>query len=559
MKFILVFVSLLTLPNLTFGQIDDFSWLTVRDGRTWFEVSDIYADGSVLSAGNHKDLDIDPGICDSIFTAPNSYFGAFVQKLNPDGTLAWAHEYSFGNGQMSIISLCIDPNGISYLTGFIDGQIDFDPSTPGFEVNSTDKDIFLLSFDIDGNFRWVLSIVEGGNETPGDVKTDLEGNVYLFGEINDDADLDPGPGVYHLNERWGYESFIEKLTTNGDFLWAKRTIGRRKGRIEIDGNQNIYIGNNLRYNAVTDVGDTLFVEENSDRLIQKLNSDGNQVWNRKYVNSDAHWNTSIALDRESNLYYQSDFYHSLNVDPGASELYINSNGNWDGFIQKIDSSGTMIWTKTFGGTGQALSNDIAISPDNYLYSVGSFFGAMDFVPSSTDDDLQEVGSGGDSYLAKFDLGGNFHHCYSFSSGHVDDGVRVHCDSIGGILFHGKYKGEFVIQTNLGPRFIPDNGGYFLLKFSDSNVNNENQLNIGLSPNPVNHIVSVDQLDNSEYAQPESHIVIKVYDDLGRFLFDKESDTPHTELNLSNYRAGVYYIEVRRGGDFFLEKVSKVGK
>lgn len=321
----------------------------------------------------------------------------------------------------------------------------------------------------------------------------------------------------------------------------------------------MYVLNNFDGFAITEAGDTLSSNIKTDLLIQKLNSNGEQEWIRKYGNDKSLRSAALALDKDMNVYCEASFSGSLNVDPGNSDLVINSTASsYDVFIQKLTSNGSMVWTKRFGGAGTEFGEDMTIAPDGHIYSIGNFVGELDFIPSSMDDNLY-ASTYNDGFFAKFDLDGQFVYSFSFGSNRDDYGERIHCDSSNNVIVHGRYEGELAINTDEGDRIVFSNGNHFLLKFGEPNINTENNLYIGLSPNPVENIVSVDQLDASEFAQLESTIEIKIFDDLGRFIFKTVSNSVHTEIDLSNYRIGVYLIQVKRGNKYFLEKVVKTGK
>lgn len=560
---LILFVT--TIISITlFGQTENLAWVMARDGFSTFEISDVYPDGSIISAGGVlSTLDLDPSCNDILVTSPDLGSSSFIQKLNPDGSLAWANEYKAGSGEIFITGMCIDLQGNAYIAGNLDGYMDFDPTTPGYELDFAEYNIFILSLDVNGNFRWVQKLGDGGIDKVGDITTDNSGNVYLFGSLYFNfTDFDPGAGFVQLPERLGYDSFVEKLTSNGDFIWAKRTLGIGAGDIVVDDQENIYIGNGFTTYAITDAGISLTPGPTGQMVIQKLNTIGEQVWVRKYGNDYGMRIPSLALDTEMNLYCQNSYSNLLNVDPGYSELSLNSTGIYDVFIQKIHSDGTMIWTKNFGGNGSNFGLDLNISPDQFIYSTGSFTGTIDFTPLGIDDDL-ESGSiyRENGYLAKLNLDGDFVSSLGFGNlTYTDDeGIAIHSDSDGNLILHAHSFGDFFFETPEGNRFVHSTGNHFIAKFGSTNQNPMNQLNIGVSPNPVVNSVSVNQLDHTEFGMLESEIKIRIFDGHGKVIYEVTSNTVFTEIDLTKQGIGTYYIEVTEGDKYFLEKVIKLGE
>ncbi len=53
------------------------------------------------------------------------------------------------------------------------------------------------------------------------IKADPRGNVYSVGIFSGTPDFDPGSGTYTLNSGTNYATYISKLDSSGNFLWAR--------------------------------------------------------------------------------------------------------------------------------------------------------------------------------------------------------------------------------------------------------------------------------------------------------------------------------------------------
>ena len=60
--------------------------------------------------------------------------------------------------------------------------------------------------------------------------------------------------------------------------------------------------------------------------------------------------------------------HNADLDPGAGTSTETSNGSYDLFIQKLNSSGAFQWVKTFGGTAQDDIYDIELDNTGNIYT-----------------------------------------------------------------------------------------------------------------------------------------------------------------------------------------------
>lgn len=151
-------------------------------------------------------IDFDPG--PGAYNLSGGFEGdIFVLKLSADGQFNWVRELQ-ENVWINRASgpLALDIFGNLYLTGFYVGPNDFDPGpdtvllssnnyTPG---QSNYTDLFLLSLNAAGDFRWVGTIGGPGEDKSKCVVTDHSGNIYFTGVYNKVVDFDPGPIQYNL-------------------------------------------------------------------------------------------------------------------------------------------------------------------------------------------------------------------------------------------------------------------------------------------------------------------------------------------------------------------------
>jgi len=52
---------------------------------------------------------------------------------------------------------------------------------------------------------------------------------------------------------------------------------------------------------------------------------------------------SVAVDSSGNVYTTGYFEGTVDFDPGAGTTNLTSNGNYDVFVSKLDSSGNLVW------------------------------------------------------------------------------------------------------------------------------------------------------------------------------------------------------------------------
>jgi hypothetical protein len=295
-------------------------------------------------------IDFDPsnGVAIRNLIATGGNADGYLLKLDTNGNFVWVNQFPY----VGIVKLATDTQGNIYGNGFFTGTTDFDPSNGAFNVTPTGlSDTFTLKINSDGNFSWVKTIGASSEFSQGHgVAVDIYGNVYsvgMFGGTN--VDFDNGPNTFNLTCIGGRDYFIQKLDTNGNFIWAGSggsTSDDRAWDLTVDGLGKIYIAGN---NANTgDINPTSGTDNrtNSHYFLSVLtNPSNNAVVNSNTIASafplnDNGNNTPIALQNSNGLL--------ATVTPEGQERVTGE------IVSKI-------WINT-GGSSNYLNKNIEISP-----------------------------------------------------------------------------------------------------------------------------------------------------------------------------------------------------
>ena len=315
-------------------SLGNFLWVksiggTFTDEGKSFSIDSL---GNIYTTGNFRGtVDFNPNSATTSLTSAGGD-DIFIQKLDTSGNFLWAKSIgsvSFDQGNAN----CVDAFGNIYTTGSYSGTVDFDPDTTTATLTSlVFDDVFVQKMDSSGNFVWVRSLgtTAGAGHAIG---ADNSGNVYTAGSFNGTADFDPGSGVANLTSNGFSDIFIQKMDSNGNFIWA-RSIG----------------GNS------------------SDRT------------------------RSISLDASSNIYITGGYRGTVDFDPGSGTANLTSAGVEDIFILNLDSLGNFIWVKSFGGTLNDIGESISTDASGNIYTVGNFRSTVDFDPNLGTSFLTSAGS-----------------------------------------------------------------------------------------------------------------------------------------------------------------------
>jgi len=352
-------------------------------------------------------------------------------------------------------SIAVDANGNIYTTGTFRGvDTDFDPSTGGTLplTSNGGTDVFVSKLNSSGNIVWAKSFGGSADEQSYSIAVDGSGNVYTTGHFQGtNVDFDPGNGTTNLTSASVDHSdvFVSKLDSSGNLVWAKSFSGslNDEGRsIAVDGSGNVYTtgffeGINVDFDPSTGGTLPLSSNGNKDVFVSKLNSSGNLVWAKSFGNPANDFGLSIAVDGSGNV-YTTGFFAEENVDFDPSTggtLPLSSNGANDVFVSKLNSSGDIVWAKSFGKSDDDEGRSIAVDGSGNVYTIGYFAGTnVDFDPS-TGGILPLTSAGlGDVFVSKLNSDGNLVWAKNFGGSADDDGRSIAVDGSGNVYTTGSF-------------------------------------------------------------------------------------------------------------------------
>ena len=307
--------------------------------------------GNVLLAGLFRqtaDFDPGPGVATLISGAGDNP-NIFIVKLNTSGNFVWAKSLTSTIGQFIPGSISVDVSGNFYMSGSFVGTMDMDPGPSVFNLTTIgNNDLYVLKFDINGNFSWAKQVgVSNFGGAGGVVIVDGSNNLFISGSFGGGsaagtADFDPGPGVFPLTAAFpGVDGFLLKLNSNGDFIWVKQ------------------------------------------------------------MTAPGGWYTPLStnLDQAGNVYATGYMQSTVDFDPGPSAYLLTSTGGRDVFVSKYDPAGNFGWALVFGGASDDMGKTLKVQNDNVITG-GQFQETVDFNPGPGNYLLSSNGSE-DMFISKF--------------------------------------------------------------------------------------------------------------------------------------------------------------
>jgi len=466
--------------NLESLNAQGFEWARSYGGVFNEDAVDICVDaaGNIYTTGSFAGMvDFDPGP-DTTFVSSLGFFNTdiYVQKMDPSGRLIWAKSYG-GFSDDRAYSIGLDSAGNIFVTGSFQDSIDIDPGAGiNYLYSNGSDDILVQKMDSAGNVIWAKGFGSKGRDLGTSISIDAIGSVYTAGYFADTTDIDPGPGTADVILKGVVDVFIQKLDGSGNFVWA-RTFGGNGVEVpfltKFDASGNLYTTGYFQDSVDFDPGSGTNFQSSlggSDIFIQKLDTSGDFKWVRSFGGVSEDIGTSISFDDNGNLYITGSFEDSVDFDPGTGNSILASKGESDTFVQKMDSSGSFLWAKSFGGTLRDGGTAINIEATGGILTTGFFQDSVDFDPGTGNTSLNSLGRRG-LFIQKIDPAGNFLWVRALRGAFDLNGLST-IDALNNIITIGSFKG--LVDFDPGPAFNPlisnrDNRDAFILKMNPCNT------------------------------------------------------------------------------------------
>jgi len=160
-----------------------------------------------------------------------------------------------------------------------------------------------------------------------------------------------------------------------------------------------------------------------------------QEWVVSHTGTGTVLNKSVAVDSAGNVLVTGIFAGTVNF--GDIDDALTSAGNQDVFVVKLSAEGVHLWSRSFGGSGNDISESITVDSAGAVLVTGSFSGTAKF---GGEEDLSSAGST-DVFVVKLSAEGTHILSQSLGGSSFDWGFGVAVDSSNNLLLTGLFRGE----------------------------------------------------------------------------------------------------------------------
>lgn len=284
----------------------------------------------------------------------------------------------------------------------------------GFAVGPYSRDEVLV---IDPVLEYATYLGGSGDERAEDVTVDASGNAYVTG-FTFSSDFPVTLGAYSPTLNGVYDVFVTKLNSSGSAVLWSTYIGGSSGEggngIVLDALGNVCLTGatgSADFPVTPGAFDTSYNGHQFDAYVLKLAASGSTLIYSTFLGgSGFDIGVEVALDSAGNpnvcgVTHSSDFPAS----PTAFDPTYNGNG--DGFVTKLNNSGSALLYSTFlGGTDLEQAHSVVLDGATDAYVTG-LTRSIDFPTTPAAFDITHNGDY-DAFVTKLNATGSFPLVYS---------------------------------------------------------------------------------------------------------------------------------------------------
>ncbi len=303
----------------------------------------------------------------------------WVIKIDNEGNLLWEKNYG-GSSRDRAEEIFATKDGGYILNGRTQST-NFDVS--GFNGGN---DFWILKIDGNGNIQWQHPIGGTNNELGYGVIQTKDGGYAAVGyssSTNGDVTTNKG----------GVDYWVVKLSSSGTIEWEKSLGGSSNDvayAISETSNGELVVGG---YTLSFNNGDVSGHNGGFDYWAVKLDANGNLIWQHPLGGSSFDIGLDLIVDDNDRILMNG--YSLSNNGDKINPTY----GGWDYWVVNLDTDGSLLWERSYGGTSTDIGYSIFQARDRGYFLCGYASNATGLVTANK--------GGTDFWMVKIDTEGEF--------------------------------------------------------------------------------------------------------------------------------------------------------
>ena len=362
---------------------------------------------------------------------PMSSFPVNALITNSDSTLAFS-TYFGGSSYDYNYAVAVDDSHNIYVTGKT-SSANF-PTRNAYNSNyGGSEDAYVLKFDSTGLLTFSTFFGGTASEQSNDIAIDHFGNIYITGTTYS-SDF-PIKNAYNNTYGGSADVFIAKFDPTGNLLFSSYLGGSNYDlgdSLALDDFGNCYITGNTQstnFPLKNNMGSSF--RGNSDIFVAKFSPSGDLLFSTLLGGSLIEFGYDITVNSLNNIFITG---RTMSDDfPMKNAFNATYPGNNAVFITSFNSSGSIMYSTYFGGSGADAGESIHIDSNNNYYITGYTL-SKNF---PTKNAFNATNNGNyDVFCTKFNQSNQLIFSTYFGGSNDDTGMGITTDSDNSIIISG---------------------------------------------------------------------------------------------------------------------------
>ncbi|HSG68544.1 MAG TPA: hypothetical protein VK994_07555, partial [Bacteroidales bacterium] len=302
-----IFILIIFLTSLNIAGQSAFQWANVCGHPYYSETKsllDVDQDGNVIMAGNF----IDTAIFGADHVISAGFTDIFMAKYDPSGELLWltgdgGQDYEYLHGIAS------DEEGF-FTCGTFYGTSNIGGNT---FASFGSQDIFIARYDHDGNFIWARHIGSPKTDYANAVDADSYGNIVITGHYYDSIAF-PDTTVYAMSASDIFLASFDADGNMIWVVTLGGSSSDQSHSISCDNSGNILVTGSF-FNDITIADTMLSTTDPTGVFMAKFNNSGDLLFAQQLDGNGLIARSYASFDSEGNFFHAGNFTDQLSLGP----------------------------------------------------------------------------------------------------------------------------------------------------------------------------------------------------------------------------------------------------
>ncbi|WP_437707275.1 hypothetical protein WMF45_26435 [Sorangium sp. So ce448] len=344
----------------------------------------------------------------------------------PQGEVMWARALG-GDSDQAGPSVAVAGDGAAALLGRLAGDVKLDEE----RVSAIGGDNVFLA-RVAGSDGAGLGLRRFGAFDPQIVNAlaaDGNGDLLVAGEFSGTLEFGGAPRT----STGGRDGYLVRLDAEGHEAWLQPLggMGYQAGTSVAAGVNGRVVAAG-RFSGTLAIGAVTYTSAGgNDVFAASFDAEGALLWSERFGDGFDQRARAVAVDAQENAIVAGEFAGAIDFGGGP----IESAGDYDVFVAKLDPDGKHVWSRRFGDAGAQRALAIAVDGAGAVLVGGAMVGTVDFGGGA-----RNAGAGEAVFVAKLDAEGE--HVWSRRIGEQGASLgQVVVDGVGNVLVVGSFRGE----------------------------------------------------------------------------------------------------------------------